>query len=401
MRVLFVSHSAGAAGAELSLVEAVRALCAASVDVHVLLPREGPLAERLAPHTQDVVVAAEPWPWWVTGFTTGTRARARARLSQLVHSGDPVRAIRGTIRRLQPDVVVTNTLSFPHGAVAAALERVPHVWWVHEFGREDFAPMLYGDRLTFKLIGTLSRQVIACSEVVAQKLRRYIPPEKVRVVRYAMEMPELPPTVPSADGALRLLTLGRMSPRKGQEDSVRATAILTELGIDVRLTLVGGSQETPYRRALAELASESAARERVFFHYSTTSPFAYLAEADVFLMTSRCEAFGRVTVEAMKAARPVVATKSGGNLDLVRDGWNGLLYRPGDPDDLARQVKRLHDDRALASELGAHGKAWACETFTLERYRAQLLAVLSEAANSGDLWHEPRKGVEDVAHTGV
>jgi glycosyltransferase involved in cell wall biosynthesis len=280
--------------------------------------------------------------------------------------------------------VVSNTLAFPHGAVAAALEHVPHVWYVHEFGREGghLGPMLYGDPCSFGLMGVLSQRVIANSEAVAQKLRRYIPTNKVRVVYYAVEVPELSPPARSENGEFRLLTLGRTTVGKGQEDSVRATAILADLGVDVQLALVGGGQNA-YRRQLAELVSESPARGRVVFHDSTPSPFAYLAEADVYLMTSRFEAFGRVTIEAMKAARPVVATRSGGNVELVRDGWNGLLYRPGDPDDLARQLKRLHDDRALASELGANAAAWAQETFTLERYRDQLLAVLSEAANAG------------------
>jgi glycosyltransferase involved in cell wall biosynthesis len=278
---------------------------------------------------------------------------------------------------------VSNTLAFPHGAVAAALEHVPHVWYVHEFGREDLGPMVYGDPGSFRLIGLLSQRVIANSDAVAQKLRRYIPTNKVRVIYYAVEVPELSPPVRSENGAFRLLTLGRTTVGKGQEDSVRATAVLADLGVDVRLTLVGGGQQNAYRRQLAELVSESPARGRVVFEDSTPSPFAYLAEADVFLMTSRCEAFGRVTIEAMKAARPVVATRSGGNVELVRDDWNGLLYRPGDPGDLARQVKRLHDDRALASELGANAEAWARETFTFERYCDQLLAVLSEAANAG------------------
>lgn len=384
MRVLFLSHTSGVAGAELSLVEAVQALAGALVDVHVLLPKEGPLAERLSPYGVDVVLASEAWPWWVTGYRNTAPDRARTGLSLPLRSRAAVRGMRNTIRHLRPHVVVTNTLTFPQGALAAALERVPHVWYVHEFGREDgMGLMVYGDSLSIRLIGMLSQQVIACSEAVAQKLRRHIPADKVRVIYYATEVPELAPSVRDEDGAFRLLTLGRMSPGKGQEDSIRATAILAALGIDVQLTLVGGRSESPYRQHLAELASESAARERVVFEDYTPSPFAHLAEADVFLMTSRCEGFGRVTIEAMKAALPVVATRAGANPELVRDGWNGLLYRPGDPDDLARQVKRLYDDRALASELGVHAEAWARETFTLERYRAQLLSVLSEAAKLG------------------
>jgi glycosyltransferase involved in cell wall biosynthesis len=108
-------------------------------------------------------------------------------------------------------------------------------------------------------------------------------------------------------------------------------------------------------------------------------PGQELVAADVALTCSRLEAFGRATVEAMKLGRPVVAAASGGTLELVRDGWNGLLYAPGDAEALAERIERLHRDRDLLRELGENARAWAGETFTRGRYAAGLLEAFEDA----------------------
>jgi glycosyltransferase involved in cell wall biosynthesis len=87
------------------------------------------------------------------------------------------------------------------------------------------------------------------------------------------------------------------------------------------------------------------------------------------------EAFGRATVEAMKLGRPVVGAASGGTLELVRDGWSGLLYKPGDTAALAERVERLDRDRAFLRELAANARSWATATFTTERFTNSLMAV--------------------------
>jgi glycosyltransferase involved in cell wall biosynthesis len=224
--------------------------------------------------------------------------------------------------------------------------------------------------------------VITCSQAVAAKLERFVDAAKVHVVYNAVVSDEEPVRARGDNRPVRLLTLGRLHPRKGQEDAVRATALLTDRGVDVELSLVGGG-DGDYRARLDRLARSSAARGRVTFHEFTEEPARHLSRCDVFLMTSRSEAFGRVTVEAMRAGRPVVAAGAAGTLELIRDGWNGLLYRVGDPEDLARQLRRLIEDQALAVRLAACGQDWARRTFSLERHGAELFDVLAQAARGG------------------
>ncbi len=103
------------------------------------------------------------------------------------------------------------------------------------------------------------------------------------------------------------------------------------------------------------------------------------AAADVFLLTSHYEGFGRVVLEAMLAGRPVVATRCGGPEDLVVDGHNGFLAARDDADTLAARVCMLLADPSLAEELGARGARFAEERFGLPALADRLIDTWQRA----------------------
>ncbi len=98
-----------------------------------------------------------------------------------------------------------------------------------------------------------------------------------------------------------------------------------------------------------------------------------MAAADIFVGPSKraangwVEAQGLTFVEAMLARTPVIATRSGGIPDAVRHEDTGLLVGENAPEEIARAVEELHNDRSLASRLGKAGHALALDKFTRER----------------------------------
>ena len=91
------------------------------------------------------------------------------------------------------------------------------------------------------------------------------------------------------------------------------------------------------------------------------------------------EAFARVTVEGMLCGKPIIGARSGATPELVKDGFNGLLYEPGNHQDLAEKVKYLIDHSEEAKQMGANGFEWASKESTIEKCASQVFDVLREA----------------------
>ena len=142
---------------------------------------------------------------------------------------------------------------------------------------------------------------------------------------------------------MRAVLVGYFSEAKGQRIAVEAVAIARKAGVDIELTLVGGGNQTPLR----ELAQRLGVEDLVNIHGPTRDLGPYWSAAHVGLMCSHCEAFGRVTVEAMRAGLPVCGTDSGGTPEIIDPGFNGLLSPAGDANALAANLMALESDENL------------------------------------------------------
>jgi glycosyltransferase involved in cell wall biosynthesis len=171
--------------------------------------------------------------------------------------------------------------------------------------------------------------------------------------------------------------VGRLSPRKGTDVALEAVALLRQAGRDVRLTLCGSvfagyewfEDQLRARAAEADLAGGV---ELVGY----ADPWEWFARADVVVVPSRVEPFGNVAVQAMLAGRPVVASRTQGLAEIVRDGETGLLVPPDDPAALAGALAELLGDPSRAAALAQAGRRDAAERFGAQRYREQMGRLL-------------------------
>jgi glycosyltransferase involved in cell wall biosynthesis len=153
-------------------------------------------------------------------------------------------------------------------------------------------------------------------------------------------------------------------------EAVEALRLLVERGVDARLVIAGDGRDKELRSRIDALGLQ----DKVVLAGFVRDPFPLFHAADAFLMCSRNEAMGRVTVEAMACALPVIGHASGGTVEILRDGMDGLLY-PGGADALAERMQRLASDKALAVTLGREAARSAAERFNVERYASEVLGV--------------------------
>lgn len=147
-----------------------------------------------------------------------------------------------------------------------------------------------------------------------------------------------------------VITVGRLSPEK----RVGLLKPLVDALRNARLAIIGdGPERWVLERQFAETPT-------VFTGYLRGADLAAAyASADIFVLTSANETFGNVVLEAMASGLPVVVPHTGGQMDYVRDGINGLVYHAKDGASLIAQVSRLIEDPTLARSLGMAGRAYA------------------------------------------
>lgn len=103
----------------------------------------------------------------------------------------------------------------------------------------------------------------------------------------------------------------------------------------------------------------------------------YYKNADIALVCSEIETFGRITIEAMKFGLPVIASNIGGNNELIIDGFNGFIYKKGNITDLINKILMLKNIETLNS-LSKNAKDFAEKNFSLEKYADKIKIIIDK-----------------------
>jgi glycosyltransferase involved in cell wall biosynthesis len=385
LAICFVSHSSAKGGAQSVLLETIQLLQERGVRCHVLLPEAGPFCDDLRRLGTAHSVISFPL-WMARGNITSLR-RIRTGISLLLKTF----CVAYYIRRSNCNLVYSNTVTVCVGALAARLLRIPHIWHLHEFGFEDHElRFILGPQFSFALIQRLSAHCLCVSHALARKYRSFLPDSQITVLyppmlALAREMQRAAPISPvfMRDGRLRCVIVGALTEGKGQEDAILAMGHLQASGVDTELLIVGDGH-AEYRARLASLIQSKDLESSVAMLGYVSHPQRLMETADAVLICSRSEAFGRVTVEAMLSGRPVIGARAAATAELIADRCTGLLYTPGDPLDLVRQIRYLRDNPAVASRIARAAQRWAERQFSGPRNADALLSILTiVAATSG------------------
>lgn len=225
-----------------------------------------------------------------------------------------------------------------------------------------------------------SRWTAATAMDLLRELDVEVPEGRVRVVRPGADPERFRPRIENGttrarydipDGPL-LLTVARLHPHKGVAAVLRALRIMTSRGMEVSYAVVGDGPQAP---ALKDLARELGVSERV--RWLGVVPEGDLAAlyncATLYVGISTraetigVEGFGISFLEASACGIAVVAGRSAGVVDAVRDGETGVLVDPHVPEELAEVVEGLLTDRARREALGAAGRRAVEEYFNWDR----------------------------------
>jgi glycosyltransferase involved in cell wall biosynthesis len=379
LRVVVVDHVARLSGGEIALTRLLPAL-ARHVDVHVILGEEGPLVERLRGRgIKTEVIPLAPRLRDVRRETVRpTRLDPRA----LLHVPVSVFRLGRRLRALDADLVHTNSLKAAfYGGVAARLAGVPAVWHVRDRVASDYLP-----RAAVVLVRAASRLLPTAIVANSRATLQTLPALRGANVLYNPVVPDAVEPVaalePPKHAGTTIGIVGRLAPWKGQHVFLDAFAQAFR-GTKVRGRIIGSALfgEDSYADSLRRQAERLGIAHQVEFRGFREDVWAELRALDVLVHSSvRPEPFGQVVLEGMAAGVPVIAAAAGGPTELITDGVDGLLTRPGDPTELAGAMRRLVDDPELRARLADAARERSRE-FTPERTAERLLAVYRQVVS--------------------
>ncbi len=187
-----------------------------------------------------------------------------------------------------------------------------------------------------------------------------------------------------------VLQVGRLVPRKGIDNVLRAVAVLARYSEfrDLVVVVVGGPGEEPDRSACAELdrlmrlSEELGIRDRTVFTGQRKPDVLryYYSAGDVFVSTPWYEPFGMTPLEAMACGTPVIGANVGGIKYSVERGNSGLLVPPRSPDALAGAIRFLMQEEEVRNRFSRAGLKRVESHFTWDNIAGQMLDVYSRAA---------------------
>ncbi len=281
------------------------------------------------------------------------------------------------LKEYKPDVVQTHVLKANLlGTIAARLANVPVVLPT-EMTLKDTAPSTLA-RLRDRLLQPLASFVINRSDsyVVTSKFIMsqwekscmsdlftiVYPPfnlQKHRSVNFAKK---------SGSGK-RVGFIGRLSDEKSVDLLLEAMKIVCEKEPDVSLAIVGTG---PLEESLKRYAVQLGLEKNVCFAGYKNNVFEALRKMDIFVLSSRTEGCPIVILEAMASGVPVVATRVGGNPELVSDGESGTIVSHGNPKIMAEAILELIADPQKAKRMGKRGRNIAFSQFHPSQFSKSL-----------------------------
>ncbi len=366
--------SADLYGSDRMVLEAIRGLREQGWEVVVAATQDGPLRF-------EVLALGAQWHCCRAPVVrkSNLRPAGLARLVGEVVAGLP--SMVRMVRRVRPDVVYVNTVTIPLWLVVAKVLGVPSVVHVHE--AESSVPRIA--RIGLALPTRLATRVICNSETSrAVATSSGGPTARMVVVSNGVAGPDRVEAPRDHPDGVRLVFVGRLSPRKGVDVAVLAAAELVRRGVDARLDVVGDvfPGYEWYHDEVVELIRRENLQDRVTLAGFAHDVWPHLRAADVVLVPSRAEeSFGNSVVEAALSARPVVVSDHTGLREAASRLRAAVRVENDDPGAVADAVQGFLASWRQTREDALVDAGVASREYAPERYRADVCQVLGKAAS--------------------
>lgn len=268
------------------------------------------------------------------------------------------------LKKYNIQLVHSNGSVFDLGARISKSLSVPHIWHFREFGTEDisFKP-IWGIKYIKKQYAKAD-QIIAISRAIKESYKDKVDESKMVVIYNGIDLNKYKSLSIHNNNKIQFVVVGVVTPHKNQFEAIKAISVLIRKGITSFHLNIIGLENAKYKNLLSNFVKENKLENYVTFWGVRNNVPSLLSSMDVGLMLSRTEAFGRVTIEYMFQKLAVIASDTGANPELIKDGQTGFLYHFGDYQDLADKMEKLIKNNQLLQKISTQGCDYARAEFT-------------------------------------
>lgn len=282
-----------------------------------------------------------------------------------------------TIRSINPDIVHTRSWAGVDGILAAKIAGVTKIiHGEHGWSPEDPRGMNVKRRIIRWLVFHLTHRVVAVSEDIRQWLiqRLRVNPVKIKKIINAVDTDRFRPVANEEilvqgrkrhgipEGKTVLGIVARLDPIKRHDLLIRAVKELEHP--DIVLVVVG---DGPVRTQLEKMAKDLNMASGVLFLGEQDNLQDLYPLLDILVLPSDNEGISNTILEAMACGLPIVASRTGGNVELVAGNQNGLLFEPGNLQDLVKALKYYLNTREKMEAHGRKSRALALRDYAISR----------------------------------
>lgn len=377
MKVLFITHYSAFYGANRSLLQLIIELKDHfDIEPFVIVREEGGFVKEL--ESRNIPVLRYRYYNWLNLENSLVKSYIKKILNGLCFRCIKHNLIKNFDAKF--DLIHTNSSATNLGGYISKYLKIPHLWQIREYGYLDYNLVYYnGIFKATKFMNENSSAIVVISEDLKNYYSNYIKADKLNVIYNGIKVKSPFEKQRELSKALNLCFIGVICESKNQIEAIKACEYLIKEKRVYNLVLhIVGSGPTKYVNFLKNYVLNNDLQHNIKFIGYLNNVNDFLEKMDVGLVSSKSEAFGRITIEYMMNKMPVIASNTGANPELIENNSEGFLYKYGTPIEMASCIERFIGNNDLIKYMGENAYKKAIHDFSSTKNAAKIFSLYKE-----------------------
>lgn len=378
MNILFIGNCTSVYGANRSMIDLAAALKKEGCNTFFFFPSEGKKEEK---YILINILKKNNFQYKFLNYSRSVHHKNEKKLLDWYQRNKMNQECLGKmadiVKRWKIDIIHTNSLTHTIGAKLAIKVKKPHVWHIRENLQSDY-DFYYDNWLEYRYLLKRTGCIICISNNVRKTHSLILKGTNVQTLYNGFEIENylLHDAYHKDTQKFQVIICGVIREEKGQLDAVKAIECLVNKYrvTNVHLNIVGGGNGKYYEDICSYI------QRYKLEEYISLLPFQenlreLRREADIALVCSSNEAFGRVTIESMLSENLVIGADAAGTSEIIRNKRTGYLYKPGDERDLCKKLYYVIKNWGEQERIIENAQKYAVKNYDNVMYAQRILKI--------------------------